>query len=70
MAFYGHGKSKHFRHRNLDIPEWKVKDFLIKDPKIMTEFSTKRWVLELSLQEDFGDEDVGSIMAGMEMSIK
>ena len=32
QAFYGHGKSKHFRHRNLDIPNKLVTDFIITNP--------------------------------------
>ena len=55
--------------RVTDIPEWKVKDFLIKDPKIMTEYS-KKMGFRIEFARRFGDEDVGSIMAGMEMRMK
>ena len=65
----GVGKGKHLLMRVTDIPEWKVKDFLIKDPKIMTEYS-KKMGFRIEFARRFGDEDVGSIMAGMEMRMK
>lgn len=41
-SFYGHGKSKHFRHRTLDIPNSLVYDFIVNDPIAVMKAYTAR----------------------------
>lgn len=41
-SFYGHGKSKHFRHRTLDIPNSLVFDFIVNDPIAVMKAYTAR----------------------------
>lgn len=49
MAFFGHGKSKHLRHRTLDIPNSLVTDFIIKNPVQVMQVYTKNLHLNMSL---------------------
>ncbi len=65
----GIGKGKHLLMRVTDIPEWKVMDFLIRDPKIMTEYS-KKMGFRIEFARRFGDEDIGSLIKGMEVRMK
>ncbi|BCV06382.1 MAG: hypothetical protein CM15mV132_040 [uncultured marine virus] len=47
IAFYGHGKSKHFRHRTLDIPNKFVTDYIVRNPVQVMKIYTQK-----ELQED------------------
>jgi len=42
MAFYGHGKSMHLRHRTLDIPNKLVTEFIVTDPVEVMKVYTRR----------------------------
>jgi hypothetical protein len=35
------GPTKHLRHRAIDIPEWKIKDYIIKDERIFYTYAQK-----------------------------
>ena len=41
-SFFGHGKSKHFRHRTLDIPNSLVYDYIVNDPIAVMKAYTAR----------------------------
>ena len=41
-SYYGNGKSKHFKHRTLDIPNRLVFDFIVNDPMTVLKAYTQR----------------------------
>ena len=53
---FGYGRSKHFRHRKLDIPNHLVWDFMIKDPIAIMKTYTARVAPRLEFKKMFGME--------------
>ena len=60
---FGGGQSNHFKHRQLDIPNYLIDDFIIKNPvKIMMGY-TNRVAAQYSFTKKFGDSDVENVMS-------
>ena len=64
---YGYGKSKHFRHRLLDIPNSKVSEFIIANPVQVMMTYTNRTAAQYEFYKTFGYQDpeivIGKIIA-------
>ena len=59
---FGSGQSNHFKHRQLDIPNHLVEDFILKNPvKIMMGY-TNRVAAQYSFAKKFGDSDAENVM--------
>ena len=60
---FGGGQSNHFKHRQLDIPNYLIDDFIIKNPvKIMMGY-TNRVAAQYSFTKKFGDSDVENVIS-------
>lgn len=53
-AFYGYGRSKHFRHREVDIPNKLVMDFIETNPVAVMKAYTAKIAPQYELQVKFG----------------
>ena len=53
-AFYGYGRSKHFRHRDVDIPNELVLDFIETNPIAVMKAYTAKVAPQYELQVKFG----------------
>ena len=62
MAFFGHGKSKHFRHRNLDIPNKLVTDFIITNPVQVMQVYTKKVAPKYEFMVKFEGKNIDEVM--------
>ena len=62
MAFYGHGKSKHFRHRTLDIPNKFVTDFIIKNPVQVMRVYTQRVAPRYEFSRQFNGRTIDQVL--------
>jgi predicted nucleic acid-binding Zn-ribbon protein len=51
---FGYGRSKHFRHRKLDIPNELVWDFIMQDPLAIMKTYTARVAPRLEFRKQFG----------------
>ena len=51
---FGYGRSKHFRHRKLDIPNELVWDFIMQDPLAIMKTYTARIAPKLEFRRQFG----------------
>ena len=51
---FGYGRSKHFRHRKLDIPNHLVWDFIMQDPLAIMKTYTARIAPRLEFRRQFG----------------
>ena len=51
---FGYGRSKHFRHRKLDIPNELVWDFIMQDPLAIMKTYTARIAPRLEFRKQFG----------------
>lgn len=51
---FGYGRSKHFRHRKLDIPNELVWDFIMQDPLAIMKTYTARVAPKLEFRRQFG----------------
>ena len=65
MAYYGHGKSKHFRHRNLDIPNKLVADFIVTNPVQVMRVYTQRVAPKYEFAKAYGNRTVDEVIADM-----
>ena len=65
MAFYGHGKSKHFRHRNLDIPNKLVTDFIITNPVQVMRVYTQRVAPKYEFAKAYGNRSIDEVITDM-----
>ena len=61
MAFYGHGKSKHMRHRTLDIPNKLVSEFIVTDPIDVMRVYTQRVAPRYEFNKMFGGKSVTDV---------
>ena len=59
------GKTKHIRHRQLDIPEWKVRKFIVKTPDALSVYHDKMG-RAIEWQRHFGGRSIDDLMAEME----
>ena len=69
MAFYGHGKSKHFRHRTLDIPNKFVTDFIIKNPVQVMRVYTQRVAPRYEFSRQFNGRTIDQVLADMDTDL-
>ena len=53
-AFYGYGRSKHFRHRDIDIPNELVLDFIETNPVAVMKAYTAKVAPQFEFQTKFG----------------
>jgi len=65
MAFYGHGKSKHLRHRNLDIPNKLVADFIISNPVQVMRVYTQRVAPKYEFAKAYNGRTVDEVVSDM-----
>lgn len=61
-AFYGAGKSKHFRHRKLDIPNSLVYDFIQNDPLAVMRAYTQRVAPQYEFAKMFGGKSIDDVL--------
>ena len=56
VIHYGYGRSKHFRHRQIDIPNRLVWDFIEQDPIAIMKTYTARIAPRLEFRKQFGGD--------------
>lgn len=59
---YGYGKSKHFRHRMIDIPNEKIADFIVTNPIQAMMAYTNRTAAQYEFYKTFGFQDPEIVM--------
>jgi len=69
IAFYGHGKSKHFRHRTLDIPNKFVTDYIVRNPVQVMKIYTQRVAGRYEFSKQFGGRSVDQVIADLELDM-
>jgi len=69
VAFYGHGKSKHFRHRTLDIPNKFVSNYIVRNPVQVMKIYTQRVAGRYEFSKQFDGRSVDQVVADMEMDM-
>lgn len=65
----GVGKGKHIMMRTTNIPEWKVKDFIIKDLGVLSQYA-KNMGFRIEYARKFGDDSIDYIMDMMEAEMQ
>lgn len=65
----GIGKGKHLMMRVTNIPEHKVINFIVKDPKVMTEYA-KKMGFRIEFAKKFGDIDIDELLDGFELRMQ
>jgi len=63
---YGYGRSKHFRHRKLDIPNELVWDFIMQDPLAIMKTYTARIAPRLEFTKQFGNKELDDVVFDLE----
>lgn len=66
MAFYGYGKSKHTRHRSLDVPNKLVADFIVTNPVQVMRVYTQRVAPKYEFNKQYGGRSVDQVLADIE----
>ena len=61
-AYYGAGKSKHFRHRKLDIPNALVYEFIQNDPLAVMKAYTQRVAPQYEFAKMFGGKSIDDVL--------
>jgi len=61
----GVGKGKHIMMRTTNIPEWKVKDFIVKDLSILSQYA-KNMGFRIEYARKFGDDSIDYIVNMLE----
>ena len=69
VAFYGHGKSKHFRHRTLDIPNKFVTDYIVTNPVQVMKIYTQRVAGRYEFSKQFNGRSIAQVLADMDMDM-
>ena len=64
-AFYGYGRSKHFRHRAIDIPNKLVTDFIVKNPVKVMKAYTARVAPKYEFARKFGGRNIEEVLDDM-----
>ena len=62
VAFYGYGKSKHFRHRELDIPNKLVTDFIETNPVQVMRIYTQRVAPKYEFSKKYGGRSIDDVL--------
>jgi hypothetical protein len=65
---FGYGRSKHFRHRQIDIPNKLVADFIVKDPLSVMKTYAARIEPRYEYAKMFG-KDVDGVLLDMELDM-
>ncbi len=65
---FGHGRSKHFRHRQVDIPNKLVTDFIVTDPLAVMQTYASRIEPRYEYARMFGDS-VDGVLSDMELEM-
>ena len=63
---YGFGKSKHLRHRELDIPNRLVYDFIVQDPIAIMKAYTHRTAGVYQFNKMFGNKSIAEVLDDLE----
>ena len=63
---YGYGRSKHFRHRKLDIPNELVWDFIMQEPLAIMKTYTARIAPRLEFTKQFGNKELDDVVFDLE----
>lgn len=63
---YGYGRSKHFRHRQLDIPNELVWDFMMQDPIAIMKTYTARIAPRLEFKKQFDGQELDDVVFNLE----
>jgi len=61
----GAPKGKHLRHRMIDIPEYLIKDFIVKSPNVLTSYAT-RVGKRMEFVRNFGNRNITEILDDFE----
>lgn len=62
VQFFGHGKSKHFRHRTLDIPNKLVADFIETNPVKVMRIYNQRVAGQYEFAKSFGSRSLDDVL--------
>lgn len=62
VAFYGSGRSKHFRHRKLDIPNALVTEFIQMDPMAVMKAYTQRVAPQYEFAKMYGGKSLEDLL--------
>ena len=62
FAFYGYGKSKHFRHRELDIPNQLVTEFIETNPVQVMRIYTQRVAPKYEFSKKYAGRTVDEVL--------
>lgn len=62
VQFFGHGKSKHFRHRTLDIPNKLVADFIETNPVKVMRIYNQRVAGQYEFAKSFGGRSLDDVL--------
>ena len=65
----GIGKGKHLMMRVTNIPEHKVMKFIVKDPRVMTEYA-KKMGFRIEFSRKFGDVDIDDLINTFELRMQ
>lgn len=65
----GVGKAKHIMMRATNIPEWKVIDFIVKDPAIMSQYA-KMMGFRIEYARKFGDDSIDYLLDMIEAEMQ
>ena len=65
----GIGKGKHLMMRVTNIPEHKVMKFIVKDPRVMTEYA-KKMGFRIEFARKFGDVDIDDLVNTFELRMQ
>lgn len=60
--------NKHTRMRTLDIPEWKVKDFIIRDQQVISGY-TRKMGQRIEWARNFGNKNIDDILDEVEETL-
>jgi hypothetical protein len=66
IDYSGLPSGKHFRHRSVNIPEWKVSKFIIKRPEVLSSYS-RRMGNRLEWVRNFGKQSIDDILNEVEL---
>jgi len=62
VQFFGHGKSKHFKHRTLDIPNKLVADFIETNPIKVMRVYNQRVAGQYEFAKSFGGRSIDDVL--------
>ncbi len=69
VVYYGMGKSKHFKHRAIDIPNKLVLDFIINDPMAVMKAYTSRVAPRYEFAKKFNMKTLDDIMDDIDIEM-